>query len=71
MVERAPIILKHTTAAIVRTHNTLRMSVILTKTKLLVKGLDDILVETSCLPPISQLVENEDWMRTRRRAPPE
>ena len=41
---------KHTTAAIVRTHNALRMSVILTKTKLLVKGLDEALRELVACP---------------------
>ena len=34
--------LRHTTAAIVRMHSALRMSVILTKTKFLVKDLDNM-----------------------------
>ena len=50
MAERAPIMPKHTTAAIIRTHSTLRMSVILTKTKLLVKGLDEALRELVACP---------------------
>ena len=39
MVERAPIILKHTTAAIVKTHNVLRISAILIETLLIINGL--------------------------------
>jgi len=63
MEARAPIMPKHITAATIKTHSTLRMSVILTKIKLIVKGLDgaSLLRTSSNIAQGEALSANNYW----------